>query len=130
MGQNSGSGRGRGAVRRMTLQPDEDVVLVLRPARTVTWPKYLLTLGLYGVWRKRHTFVLTTRRILIGRGILVRTERSIPLDHVDDAVYTRRGLAAYAELTCHGRRTQRLERIGPLSPFGAKRFTHEVLARS
>jgi Bacterial PH domain len=124
---------GGGSVPRVDLQRGESLVLVARPARSVVWPRYLVTLGVYGIWRKRHTFVLTDRRVLIGRGVLVRTERSIPLDRVHDAVYRRRGLAAYCELVGVGRGGRhvehRVEQIGPLSPLRARRFTAEVLAR-
>jgi hypothetical protein len=118
------------SVPRVSLQRGEEVVLVARPARGATWPRYLYTLGMYGIWRKRHTFVVTDRRILIGRGIFVRTERSIPFGRVDDAVYTRRGWSGYSELAFHDRFGRRLERVGPLTPFRAKRFTSEVLSRS
>jgi hypothetical protein len=122
--------RGSGSVPPVNLQGGESVVLVARPARVVVWPRYLWTLGVYGIWRKRNTFVLTDRRVLIGKGVFVRTERSIPLSHVDDAVYTRRGVAAYCDLHCVHRGQRHVEHVGPLSPFRAHRFTHEVLARS
>jgi Bacterial PH domain len=130
MRDKSARARSNKSIRRVDLHSGEDVVLVARPARAVMWPKYLYTLGLYGIWRKRNTFVLTDRRVLIGKGVFGRTEKSIPLNRVDDAVYIRRGIAAYAELVCRDRFGRRLERIGPLSPRRAKRFTHEVLARS
>lgn len=96
----------------------------------MTWHKYLVTLGLYGIWRKRKTFVLTDRRVVVGQGVVLRTERSIPLDRVDDARYRRRGVSAYAEVVVGGRDGQRVERIGPMLPFTAKSFTQEVLART
>ena len=55
-------------VRTVHLFDGETIVLIARPARTVTGHKYLVTLGLYSIWRKRTTFVLTDRRILIGMG--------------------------------------------------------------
>jgi hypothetical protein len=114
-------------MRRISLKRGESVVAVVSPARGVQFPKYLYTLGLYGIWRKRHTFVLTDRRVIIGQGVIVRTERSIPLAHVDDAVYRRRGLAAYCDLLCGGRPA---EHIGPLWPLRARLFTSEVLAHA
>jgi hypothetical protein len=122
--------RDAGSAPRVNLQTGESVVLVARPARAVVWPRYLWTLGVYGIWRKRHTFVLTDRRVLIGKGVFMRTERSIPLHRVDDAVYTRRGIAAYCDLHSVHRGQRHVEHIGPMSPFRAHRFTQEVLARS
>jgi hypothetical protein len=113
----------KSAPSRLSLQRGEEIVLVSRPARGGTWPKYLYTLGLYGIWRKRHTFVLTDRRILVGQGVVMRTECSIPFGRVDDAVYTCRGWSGYSEVVCHDRFGWRVERIGPLSTVRAKRFT-------
>jgi Bacterial PH domain len=118
------------AVRRLQLHEGESIVLVERPARSVSAHKYLATLGLYGIWRKRNTFVLTDRRVLVGEGVFVRTERSIPLDRIDDAVYLRRGLTAYAEVIYSRRGDRMSERIGPLTPVAARRFTDAVRART
>ena len=117
-------------VRGVHLLNGESIVLVTRPARSVTWHRYLLTLGVYSIWRKRNTFVLTDRRVLIGEGLFVRTERSIPLDRVDDAVYLRRGVAAYSEVVFTRRGQRTVTRIGPLTPFAARRFTDAVLAHT
>jgi len=117
-------------VRRLNLLDGESVIMVARPARSVTSHKYLYTLGLYGIWRKRHTFVLTDRRVLIGEGVFIRTEKSIPLDRVDDAVYIRRGVTAYAEVVFTRRGQRVVQRIGPLTPVAARRFTDAVLAHT
>jgi PH (Pleckstrin Homology) domain-containing protein len=112
----------------LPLGPGESVVLVARPSLFVTWPKYVLTLGLYGVWRKRETAVVTNRRILISRGVLSRSERSIPFDHIDDAMFVRRGFAGYTDVLL--RRSNRVERIGPHHPNEARRLTSEILSHS
>jgi hypothetical protein len=112
------------------LQPGETMIVMARPSRRVTWPKYLYTLGIYGIWRKRHVFVLTDRRILAGEGVFNRSERSIPLTRVDDASYRRRGLAAYCDVVVMSRGTRRTERLGPLSARAARRFAREVQART
>jgi hypothetical protein len=119
--------RGPGSVRGLELQSGERLVLVARPWRLNRLLKYLYTLGLYGFWRKRNTFVLTDRRVLVGKGIFGRSERSIPLARIDDASYERRGLAGYADIVSFDRGGRRLERIGPLSPRRAKGFTTEVI---
>jgi hypothetical protein len=117
-------------LRGVDLQPGESLVVLARPSRGVTWPKYLYTLGLYGIWRKRHTFALTDRRVLTSEGVFNRSERSIPLTRVDDASYRRRGLAAYCDLVVTGRGPRRTERLGPLSSRAARRFAREVQART
>ena len=115
---------------RGTLQPGETMIMMARPARRVTWPKYLYTLGFYGIWRKRHVFVLTDRRILAGEGVFNRSERSIPMARVEDATFRRRGLAAYCDVVVTSRGARRTERLGPLSSRAARRFAREVQARS
>ena len=115
---------------RGILQPGETMIMMTRPARRVTFPKYLYTLGLYGIWRKRHLFVLTDRRILAGEGVFNRSERSIPLTRVEDATFRRRGLAAYCDVVVTSRGGRRTERLGPLSARAARRFAREVQART
>ncbi len=108
---------------------EEEVVLVARPGRLATLPRFVLTLGLYSFWRRRDTSVLTDQRILLGEGILRRRERSIPLAVVDDVSFARSGLNAYADVSFHGRRTSALRRIGPMTPHTARRFARETLRR-
>ena len=114
---------------RAQLFDDEDVVLVARPGRLATFPKFVLSLGLYAIWRKRDTAVLTDQRILLGKGILRRSERSIPLSNVDDVPFARSGLNSYADLTFRDRRHGAVTRIGPLTPRTAHRFARETLRR-
>lgn len=111
------------------LFPDELVVMTAMPARGPTIHKYLATLGLYGVWRKRRTSTVTDRRILMGKGVLRRTERSIPMRNVEDVVFKREGLNGWVELAVNDRGNHRSEQVGPMSPKTARRFTSEILRR-
>jgi hypothetical protein len=114
---------------RLALRPEESVVLVVRPSRWLSLPRYLYTLGLYGFWRKRHTYVLTDSRMLLGKGVFNRTERSVPMSQIEDAVFLRRVAGAYSEVTVriHGR--MRTHMVGPLSSKSARRLTAEIQAR-
>ena len=76
----------------------KSVRVLASPSKGATFYKYLYTLGLYGFWRKRNTTVVTNRRLLMGRGILNREERSIPLKQVNRAKFVRRGFNSYTEL--------------------------------
>jgi hypothetical protein len=114
---------------RAQLFDDEEVVMVARPGRLASLPKYLATLGLYALWRKRDTSVLTDQRILLGKGILRRDERSIPLGQVDDVTIARRGFYSYADLTVVDRGRGMVRRIGPMTPRSAHRFAREILRR-
>jgi Bacterial PH domain len=115
--------------RGINLRPGESVVLVVRPSRFLSFPKYLYTLGLYGFWRKRHVYVLTDQRLLMGRGVVSRTERSLPLRQIDDVVYVRKGAGAYCEVTATVVGRKRSFGVGPLPSKGAKHLAAEIQAR-
>lgn len=124
--------RGQGAIDRSLraqLFDDEQVVIVARPGRMAMLPRYVATLGLYAFWRKRDTSVVTDQRVLFGKGIFRRDERSIPLDLVDDVRYARRGAYSYADLVVDERGRREVRRIGPMAPRLAHRFGKEILRR-
>ena len=52
--------------------------MIARPGRVATLPRFVLTLGLYGLWRRRDSSVLTDRRVLMGRGIVRRASARSP----------------------------------------------------
>ena len=104
-------------------------MITARPARGATAHKYLASLGLYSLWRKQKTSIITNRRILLGSGILRRTERSIPMSHVDNVSFVRRGLNSYAKVTVNDRGFGRTEEVGPMSARSARRFMNEILRR-
>jgi hypothetical protein len=114
---------------RSSLFDDEVLLTVARPGRLATFPRYLATLGLYGAWRKRNTSTLTDQRVLLGRGIVRRDERSIPLSNVDDVSVARRGLYSYVDLTIMQRGRPSMQRIGPMPSRSARRFAREILRR-
>ena len=111
---------------KVPLQRGESVVIVARQSRLMRLPKYVFSLGLYGLWRKRNTAIVTDRRILLGKGIFNRTEHSYPMSRVYGAQFSRKGLASYSEVTVETREGRRLLRVGPLRSRTARRFTSEV----
>jgi hypothetical protein len=112
---------------RVTLFPDEMVVMTAHPARVSTLPRLIGTLGTYEFWRKRDTAVVTNRRILFGKGIFRRTEKSIPLTNVTDVVFVRRGANCYAEVAISDRGRGSVKLIGPMSGSTARRLVSEIL---
>ena len=117
-------------VRGVNVQNGESVLMVARPAIAAVWPRYLMTLGLYGLWRRQDISVLTDRRVLLGKGIISRREQSIPLTRIEDARYVRKGLFAYRDLESVVRGRSQVRRVGPLSARLARRFTDEIVART
>lgn len=110
----------------LKLHHGEAVLVVNRPSLAVVWWKYLLTLGLYGIWRKRDVSVVTDRRLVSGRGLVSRTERSIPLNRIDSASYTRKGVAAFCVVDAGERGRFRVHRFGPFSAKNARRMADEI----
>ena len=75
--------------------------------------------------------MLTDRRILIGSGVFVRTEKSIPLDRIDDAVYVRRGVSSYSEVVFSSVAVVPSRAASVPSPRNAaRRFTDAALAHT
>jgi hypothetical protein len=115
----------------LKLHPSESVLVVGKPPIAVVWPKYLFTAGLYGLWRRRQVVVLTDQRVIMGKGIMSRRERSIPIRKIDGAAYKRRGLSAYCELGIPDKEAfTPVTRLGPLSGSVARRFVEEIEART
>jgi hypothetical protein len=128
--ENDGKRKKTTKIRGVDVERGESVVLVARPSLAAVWPKYLLTLGLYGLWRRQDLSVLTDRRVLVGKGIFSRTENSIPIARISDANYLRKGIAGYVEIASTLRGRTNIRRVGPLSARQARRFTAEILSRS
>ena|SRR5436190_14097928 len=114
---------------RARLFDGEEVVLVVRPSRVARIPLYIVTLGLYTFWRRRDESVLTDQRILLGKGIIRRDERSIGLHRVQDVSVAHRGFYSYADVTIDERGRAAVKRIGPITPNASRRFTREILRR-
>lgn len=123
--------KGRRSLEKVAphLHMGESVVLVARPSRMARLPRYLISLGLYGLWRKRDTVVMTDRRMLLGRGLFNRQERSIPIRRVNDVSYMRRWISCYSNVIVDTKRGQELVRVGPLTCSRARRFTSELQER-
>jgi hypothetical protein len=116
-------------VRGIDTERGETVLLVARPSIAAVWYRYVVTLGVYGLWRRQDLSVLTDRRVLVGKGILRRTEHSVPLANINDAVYQRKLFFAYCEISSTVRGRNHVQRVGPLSVRQARLFTQEILWR-
>jgi hypothetical protein len=127
------NGKGRKRKRRIAgvdVEHGEAVIMVARPAISAVWFRYLVTLGVYGLWRRHDVSIVTDRRVLVGKGIISRKEQSYPYARINDAAYVRKGLYAYCEIASTHRGRGHVQRVGPLTARQARRFTAEILARS
>jgi membrane protein YdbS with pleckstrin-like domain len=73
-------------VRNLELEPDEHVLVALRPSGWTIVPNYVFTLGLYEYWRRARVYALTDQRVLLRKGRLSKTEQDLPLQEVQDVV--------------------------------------------
>ncbi|HEV3328359.1 MAG TPA: PH domain-containing protein [Acidimicrobiales bacterium] len=123
------SAKPRRTQKMLPMQDGEEVILTASPSRAANFYKYIYTLGLYGIWRKRDTAVVTSRRLLISRGVFRREEHSIAISDIDSARYTRRGFNSYALVNIGGRAGRRTVEIGPVSSRTARRLVGEIISR-
>ncbi len=71
--------RPKKVVAYTTLFPEESVVMAATPGIVANFHKHVVTLGMYELWRRRNTAIVTDKRIMFGSGIVRRSEKSIPL---------------------------------------------------
>jgi hypothetical protein len=93
---------------------DETVLFKAVPAaRPPVWLRWLITLGLYEIWRRRTQFIVTNRRVIWRRGVIERSERSIPLSRLQDVTKQKRLLSGWIELSSAGG-PEGVETMGPM----------------
>lgn len=71
--------------RPIRLHDDEEIIKVVKLSSWWTSPRYVITLGFWEIWRRRHRFVLTNQRVVLTKGVINKTERSAPLGRIQDA---------------------------------------------
>jgi hypothetical protein len=64
------------------------VVRTIIPSVVGSLGLFIVTLGLWEIWRRRNYLVLTTERVWVARGRFIwKQQRSLPLAKVQDATY-------------------------------------------
>lgn len=128
----NGQGLGRaqaspnGIAGKLRLHQGETPLLAYQPSLGGCWLQMLLTLGLYAIWRSETVFAVTNQRVIYKKGILSKTERSVPLSQVQDAtVFTQLWVAGVQISTAGG--APSIERLAPITPSQARAFADRVL---
>ncbi len=114
------------AASPIRLQPGEEVVMDVLPSKWWTWPLYLWSLGLWAIWRKRHHFILSNQRVVMTKGVVSKTERTVPLDRVQDAQLVRSVVSGGRVKLSSAGGPLGFETIGPLSRAEALAFADEL----
>lgn len=82
---STSSGQQGSSVKYIRLQPGERILMEMLPSKWWTWAFYVCSVGLWGIWRKRHRYILTNQRIVLTKGLISKSVRALPLDRIQDA---------------------------------------------
>ena len=108
------------------LNAGEEILYDELPSAFWTGGIYFFTLGLWAVWRGRHHFLLTNQRVMITKGIVSKSEQSVPLVRIQDVSLQRSLLAGgYVKLSSAGGGIS-VEKIGPLTRERAREFADKL----
>jgi len=106
----------------LSLLQGEQVRRVIRPWWFATILYYVVTLGLWEIWRRRNYAVMTDQRVIIGHGIvLLKRQQNLPLAKIQDASYSRRLWVADVLISSAGGELGVVKRTG-FRPARAKEF--------
>lgn len=118
------------AAPAVRLNPGEQILQDEIPSAFWTYPRYVPTLGLWAIWRSRHHFLLTNQRLIIAKGIVSKSEQSVPLARIQDVVLQRSLITGgWVRISSAGGGLG-IERIGPLTREKARQFgdaLHQVV---
>jgi uncharacterized membrane protein YdbT with pleckstrin-like domain len=120
----TGAPRPKGA---METGPGDEVVLfsAVPAAMPSVWLRWLITLGLYEIWRRRTKFIVTNRRVVWRQGLINRSERSIPISRIQDVTTHKGLLAGWVELSSAGGTTG-VETMGPVWNASVDRMAQAI----
>jgi hypothetical protein len=68
----------------------------------VSWFWIILLLGLPLIWWAKRIYILTDQQVIMKRGVVFRTVKTIPLSKVQDVQVTQGPLGAYVQLSSAG----------------------------
>jgi Bacterial PH domain len=114
------------------LQPDEHLLMVLRPSGWWgTTGYYILTLGFYEFWRRATVFALTDQRILQRKGRIQMVEQNLPVVDVEDVTVTKiLGVGGVRVSVAGGLPSASLQEMQPLPTAEARRFADAIMAQA
>jgi membrane protein YdbS with pleckstrin-like domain len=113
-------------VSSIRLQQGEEIVLDMLPSAFWTAPLYVVTLGLWAVWRPRHHFILTNQRVVVTQGIVTKREKAVPLSRIQDLRLIRSYLIGGRVLMSSAGGPLSIQTVGPLSRERARAFADAV----
>lgn len=110
----------------VTLHDGETIVSDMLLSKWWTLSRYIVTFGFWGMWRKRHRFILTNQRLILTKGIVKRSEEVVPLSRIQDATLSRSPFSGGLIKLSSAGGALGFEKIGPLTQGDAKVFSHHL----
>jgi hypothetical protein len=115
----------RAAARADPEIPRGETLLFRTRPRKVLW-RNVSSLGLWELTRRTTLFAVTNRRVIIDRGLVRRTTRSIPLSGIVDVSVMAGPWQGVVEIAERGGAGAGAQRIGPLRSPVARGFAAEL----
>jgi len=110
------------------LQRGEQTILAIHPTAWTLGMAYIFTLGLYELWRRATWFTITDQRVILSKGIVTRTQRSVPVDMIQDATVTTQLGVGWILVTTAGGPASTL-RLGPVTSGIAQEIADTILGQ-
>ena len=118
----------RAAAREPDISRNESVLFRSRPRKALY--RYVLSLGLWEMDRKSTSYALTTRRLIVERGLLRRRSRSIPLSAIAEVDLVEGLWQGAVRISERGGAETDVVEIGPLRAPTARRLAALLAARA
>jgi hypothetical protein len=110
----------------LRLNPGEEIIRDDCPSAFWTALTYVGTLGLWAIWRSRHRFVLTNQRVVALKGVVTKSEKSVPLARIQDVRLSRSLLIGGQIRLSSAGGGLGVEVIGPLTRNVALQFSDAI----
>lgn len=102
-----------GTVAAQHAGEEQELFRAVIAATPIVWLKWLITLGIYEVFRRHTMFIVTSRRVIVRTGVVRRNERSIPMRQIQD-ISTHKGMFTGRVALSSAGGTLGVESFGPL----------------
>ena len=110
----------------LKLNDGESIILDEVPSAFWSFPFYILTLGLWAIWRKRHRFILTNQRVIVRKGIVSKSEQTVQLSRIQDVNVMRSLVAGGSISLSSAGGVLSIRAIGPLTRAKAAEFAEKM----
>lgn len=108
------------------LQAGEEIVLEVLPSPFWTAKIYIMSFGLWEIWRRRRQSILTNQRLIVLAGLITRKQTVIPLARLQDVNVKKSPFSGGRITLSSAGGNLGVEFIGPLSLRNARLFEEKI----